>query len=66
MNMRAKDAVDGGDAADFEDDVPHPASTPPPKASTQAQTTERSIGSLYASQVRGHLRGSLLDLEQLA
>jgi hypothetical protein len=66
MNRRAKDAVDGGDAAGFEDEVPHPASTPPPKASTQAQTTERSIGSLYASQVRGLTRGSSLDLEELA
>jgi hypothetical protein len=49
MNVRARDAIDGGGG--FEDDPPHPATTPPPTTSTQAQTTERNIGSLYASPV---------------
>src|SRR4051794_33928467 len=49
MNVRARDAIDGGRG--LEDDPPHPATTPPPITSTQAQTTERSIGSLYASLV---------------
>ena len=49
MKVRASDAIDGGGG--FEDDAPHPAITPPPITSTQAQTTERSTGSLYASPV---------------
>ena len=44
MNVRARDAIDGGGG--FEDDPPHLATTPPPITSTQAQTTERSIGAL--------------------
>src|SRR6476469_257031 len=49
MNVRARAAIDGGSG--FEDDPPHPTTTPSPITSTQAQTTERSIGSLYASPV---------------